>query len=65
MSVGHTVKGRPGTLPPQMEKLWQEAMDNPDYKMYGNIYNFLTQKGQQCSMLFGKLIDPFDSADAA
>ncbi|HJX03992.1 MAG TPA: CocE/NonD family hydrolase C-terminal non-catalytic domain-containing protein, partial [Dehalococcoidia bacterium] len=64
MDVGHKVKGRPGKLPPDTEKLWQEAMENPDYRMYGNIYNLLTQKGQQCAMLFGKLIYPFDRADA-
>jgi len=63
LSVGHMEKGKPKKLPPKLEKLWQEAMSNPDYKLYGNIYNLLTQKGQHCSMLFNKLIYPFEEED--
>jgi putative CocE/NonD family hydrolase len=65
LSVNHMVKSRPGTLPPQLEKLWQEAINNPDYKMYGNFYNVLTQKGQQCPMLFSKMLYPYDTKDAS
>lgn len=58
--VMHQNKGRPGSLPPDKEKLWQEAMRNPDYKMYPHIYNVLTMKGQHMPQIFDLLIDPFD-----
>jgi len=62
-SVIHEVKGRPGSLPPELECLWQEAMDNPDYKMYANLYNILTMKGQHMPGIFHLLIDPFEAED--
>jgi len=61
LSVAHGVRGIPGPLPPEAEGLWQEAMDNPDYKMYGPAYNMLTMKGQQVPRLFNALLDPFDT----
>ena len=60
----HGAKGKPGTLPPDKEALWQEAMNNPDYKMYPHIYNVLTQKGQHMPPYFQLLIDPYDSEAA-
>ena len=45
-------KGQPKPLPPEREKLWQEAMANPDYRMYPHVYNVLTQKGQHFPRLF-------------
>jgi predicted acyl esterase len=63
LNVTHGVRGRPGTLPPEVERLWQEAMNNPDYKMYGLIYNILTQKGQHTPGLFQTLLDPFETED--
>jgi predicted acyl esterase len=58
----HGTKGKPGTLPPEKEALWQEAMSNPDYRMYPHIYNVLTQKGQHMPPFFDLLIDPYDKA---
>src|SRR5437660_684361 len=31
-SAMHQNRGAPGPLPPEREKLWREAMNNPDYK---------------------------------
>lgn len=62
-SAIHGHKGRPEELPPEREKLWEEAMNNPDYRMYPNIYNLLTQKGQHFPPYFNLLIDPFDKEE--
>jgi len=62
-SVFHEQKGRPGKLPPDKEKLWEEAMKNPDYMMYTNIYNVLCMKGQLMRAYFNLLIDPFDKEE--
>ncbi len=59
----HQNKGKPGTLPPDKEALWQEAMANPDYRMYPQVYSVLTQKGQHMPPYFGLLIDPYDNAE--
>ena len=63
LSVAHHVKGRPGTLPPEIESLWKEAMNNPDYRMYSHIYNVVVMKGQHMPHLFGTLINPFDTEE--
>ncbi len=63
LSVVHGVKGRPGPLPPQLERLWQDAINNPDYRMYPQIYNILTQKGQQMPLFFHIILDPFDTEE--
>jgi len=60
----HGAKGKPGALPPDKEALWQEAMNDPDYRMYPHIYNVLTQKGQHMPPYFQLLIDPYDSEAA-
>src|SRR6476660_9335626 len=57
----HGAKGKPGALPPDKEALWQEALRNPDYRMYPHIYNVLTQKGQHMPPYFQLLIDPYDN----
>jgi uncharacterized protein len=59
----HGAKGRPGALPPEKEALWEEAMRNPDYRMYPHIYNVLTQKGQHMPPYFELLIDPYDKEE--
>jgi predicted acyl esterase len=66
LSVTHGVKGRPGPLPPELERLWEEAMKNPDYKIYSNFYNILTMKGQinPLGFFFFTLINPFDTEEA-
>jgi hypothetical protein len=63
-SVQHGGHGRPAALSPELEKLWQEAMSNPDYKMYSWVHNLLTQKGQIQSKLFHHFLDPYEH-DAA
>jgi predicted acyl esterase len=55
--------GRPEELPPDKERLWEEAMKNPDYKMYPTIYNLLTVKGQHSPHYFNLLIDPYDKVE--
>jgi predicted acyl esterase len=63
-SAIHQNKGRPGALPPDKEKLWREAMNNPDYRVYPHIYNVVAQKGQHMPPYFDLLIDPFDDEEA-
>jgi len=64
LSVMHSVRGRPGPLPLEVERLWKEAMNNPDYKIYSNLYNVLTMKGQMNpGGLFYTLLDPFDKEE--
>jgi len=60
--VDHMSIGAPQELPEEMEKLWEEAMQNPDYKMYKNFYNLLTLKGQKnpLGMTFPFLLYPYD-----
>jgi len=60
LSVHHGGHGQPGALTPEWEARWQEAMRNPDYKMYSWIYNLLTQKGQILGRLFHHLLDPYE-----
>ncbi len=59
-SVAHGRHGRPGTLSPEQEELWRQAMADPDYRMYSWAYNLLTQKGQIEHRLFDHLLDPFE-----
>ena len=40
-SAAHQHKARREPLAPEREKLWQEAMRNPDYRMYPHVYNVL------------------------
>ena len=63
-SAMHQNRGAPGSLPPERERLWQEAMANPDYKIYPHVYNLVAQKGQHMPPLFNVLIDPYDSEAA-
>ena len=62
-SVIHQQKGRPEELPPDIERKWEEAMKNPDYKMYPHLYNVLTMKGQHLPPYFHVLIDPYDKEE--
>ena len=63
-SAMHQHKGPPGPLPPEREKLWREAMNNPDYKMYPHVYNLIAQKGQHMPPYYNVLVDPFDTEAA-
>jgi uncharacterized protein len=64
IGVEHHRATIPGPLPPPLEKAWEEAMQNPDYRMYGNMYNILTQKGQHSPATFYNLINPYDTEEA-
>ena len=63
LEVTHEVLGRPEPLPPEREKLWQAAMNNPDYRMYGHLYNIVTQRGQHTPRFFDFLISPFETEE--
>src|SRR5262249_33156587 len=45
-------------------KLWQEAIANPDFKMYPHVYNVLALNGQHFPVFFDILIDPYDKEAA-
>ena len=60
----HGSKGPPGELSPEREKLWQEALANPDYRMYPHLFNVLTFKGQHMPRVFDLLIDPHEREGA-
>ena len=62
-NVMHLNRGQPGALPPEKEKKWKEAMKNPDYLMYPNIFNVLAEKGETMPLYFDLLLDPFDPDD--
>ncbi len=59
-SAMHQHKGPPGPLPAEREKLWREAINNPDYKMYPHVYNLIAQKGQHMPPYYNVLVDPFE-----
>ena len=59
----HQHRGAPAKLPEPRETYWREAMANPDYRMYPNIFNLLAQKGQHMPPYFDLLIDPYDKED--
>lgn len=47
-------------LTPREEALWQEAWNNPDYRMYTAIFNVLEGKGKLAPNFFKMLIDPYE-----
>jgi putative CocE/NonD family hydrolase len=59
-SVHHGGHGRPAPLSPEREALWQQAINDPDYKIYSPIYNLLTQKGQIHPRLFNHILDLYE-----
>ena len=65
MSVDHMTRDIPPDLPEDINVLWEKAMENNDYKMYKNIYNLLTLKGQSnpLGMFFPFLLYPYDRPD--
>jgi len=60
-SVAHEDRGRPSKLEEWKEEAWRSAINNPDYRMYPNIYNILTMKGQIFRKFFEELIYPFET----
>lgn len=63
-SAFHEQKGQPTELTPEREAMWREAMANPDYAIYTNVANVVTQKGQHMPAFFQVLINPYDDAAA-
>ncbi|MBN1106725.1 MAG: CocE/NonD family hydrolase [Deltaproteobacteria bacterium] len=63
LAVHHGTKGIPGPLSPEKERLWEEAVNNPDFKMYGHIYNVLVQRGQHMPMAFDIFLNPYDTEE--
>lgn len=63
-SAMHQHRGAPGTLPQPKEGYWREAMGNPDYRMYPNVFNLVAQRGQHMPPIFDLLIDPYDKEEA-
>jgi hypothetical protein len=59
-STVHENRNVPGDLPSEQDKLWRAAMANPDYKMYLNLYNILTQKGQCLPGVYHALVAPWE-----
>jgi putative CocE/NonD family hydrolase len=59
-SGAHHAKGAPGALSEEKERLWRQAMSNPDYRMYPHLFHMLGLKGQHMPGVFDVLIDPFD-----
>jgi len=62
-SCVHESRGIPGPLPPELEALWEEAMANPDYQMYANLWNILTQKGERTGLMFHTLVNPYEDEE--
>jgi predicted acyl esterase len=64
-STVHESRDRPLELPPDQENLWREAMRNPDFKQYVNLYNILTQKGQRTFLMYHLLTSPWEADGVA
>lgn len=64
MDVSHEQRGNPPQLPPPIEEAWKAALANPDYRMYKNFYNILTQKGQHQGFNFMTMLNPFDQPNS-
>lgn len=60
-STVHESRGIPETLPEEDEALWKAAMANPDFKMYVNLYNILTQKGQRTFIMYLAMTRPWEA----
>lgn len=56
----HQNKGAPRALPLARDNLWRAAMQNTDYRMYPQLLNILTLKGEHFPSIFDLLIDPFE-----
>jgi putative CocE/NonD family hydrolase len=62
-SGAHLTKGAPGELATDKDRLWREAMADPDYQMYPHLLHLLGLKGQHMPRVFDVLLDPFDHAE--
>jgi predicted acyl esterase len=61
--VAHLHRGKPQPLEGEQKRLYEEAMANPDYRMYGNLYNVLTQMGEHTPYIFDLLLNPYDTPE--
>lgn len=59
-STVHESRDRPTQLPDEEEALWREAMANPDFKQFINLYNILTQKGQRTFVMYHAMTHPWE-----
>jgi uncharacterized protein len=59
-STVHENRDVPGELPPEEEKLFAAAMANPDFKMYANLYNILTQRGKRTFIMYHSMVAPWE-----
>jgi putative CocE/NonD family hydrolase len=59
-STVHEHRDAPADLPPDQDALWRAAMANPDFKMYANLYNLLTQKGQRTFLMYMAMTAPWE-----
>jgi uncharacterized protein len=59
-STVHEHRDVPGELPPEAEKLFAAAMANPDFKMYANLFNILTQKGKRTFIMYRAMVAPWE-----
>ena len=62
-SIIHESRGVPGELPPEQDEYWRAAMANPDYRMYANLYNILTQKGERTGLMYQAMVQPWEGED--
>jgi uncharacterized protein len=59
-STVHEHRDVPGELSADEEKLFLAGMANPDFKMYANLYNILTQKGQRTFIMYHSMVAPWE-----
>jgi uncharacterized protein len=59
-STVHEQRDVPAELPPEHQELFRVAMANPDFKMYANLYNILTQKGQRTFVMYHSMVQPWE-----
>ena len=59
-STVHESRDRPGELSAEDEELFGAALANPDFKMYMNLYNILTQKGQRTFIMYRSMVSPWE-----
>ncbi len=59
-SIIHESRAVPPELPAEQEENWQAAMANPDYRMYANLYNILTQKGERTGLMYHAMAEPWE-----
>jgi predicted acyl esterase len=59
--IKHSVENkREIKLTPKEERLWEEAFNNPDNRMYPVIFNLLQRKGKLDLRTFKLFIDPYE-----